>query len=276
VHRTTGVSGAVGAIWQWAPSWSVAAHLSTAWRPPSVNERHSYGVHHGTAQFEIGDEALTAERMTGLDVTLRHVSDGWTAEVSGYLNGGTGFIHLYPTGDTLVTVRGVFPAFRHQQAAVRLAGLDGQIEGRLTQALSAGVTGSLLRATHRDRREPLVDMPADRIGAHLGWHHPDAGPLRDGTLRLEGTWTRRQTRVPPDVNLQPPPPGYALAALRYDGTLQWGRYALTWGLSVYNLLNTPYRDYLSRFRAFTDAPGRSITLRVRVPFGGSTLTHERS
>ena len=38
-------------------------------------------------------------------------------------------------------------------------------------------------------------------------------------------------------------------------------------LSVENVLNTAYRDYLSRFRYFSDHPGRNVVVRLRVPFG---------
>jgi iron complex outermembrane receptor protein len=35
---------------------------------------------------------------------------------------------------------------------------------------------------------------------------------------------------------------------------------------VSNLLNTSYRDYMDRFRYFTDAIGRSISLRLKYRF----------
>ena len=37
-------------------------------------------------------------------------------------------------------------------------------------------------------------------------------------------------------------------------------------LSVTNLLNTSYREYLNRFRYYADEMGRNITLRIKIPF----------
>jgi iron complex outermembrane receptor protein len=37
-------------------------------------------------------------------------------------------------------------------------------------------------------------------------------------------------------------------------------------LSVLNLLNTDYRDYLGRFRYFASEPGINFILRLQVPF----------
>jgi iron complex outermembrane receptor protein len=40
-------------------------------------------------------------------------------------------------------------------------------------------------------------------------------------------------------------------------------------LSVYNLFNTTYRDYLNAFRYFAPEVGRNVALRLTVPFGQS-------
>ena len=37
--------------------------------------------------------------------------------------------------------------------------------------------------------------------------------------------------------------------------------------AVENALDTPYRDYLSRYRFFAHDPGRNVVLRLQVPFG---------
>jgi len=60
-HNYASLSGGVGGIWRFAPAWSLAANLGTAWRPPGVNELYNFGVHHGTAQFETGNPNLSGE-----------------------------------------------------------------------------------------------------------------------------------------------------------------------------------------------------------------------
>ncbi len=266
-HDYTSVSGVVGGIWQMAPAWSLAANLSTAWRPPSVNELYSYGVHHGTAQFEIGDAGLTSERTLGLDLTLRHVGPRARMEVSGYVNRMDGYIHAFPTRDTLVTIRGVFPAFRHQQANAVLRGIDGQVDVDVLPKLAVGATGSLVRGTNVEEDLPLIGMPSDRLTLHSTLRLFEGRGLRASELRPELTIVRKQTRAPEGVDYAPPPDGYALLGLRYHADLQVGDTPLQVGLSIHNLLNTRYRDYLSRWRYFIDEPGRTVVVRLRVPFG---------
>jgi iron complex outermembrane receptor protein len=38
-------------------------------------------------------------------------------------------------------------------------------------------------------------------------------------------------------------------------------------IAARNLLNTAYRDYLTRYRLFVDDPGRDVVARLTVPFG---------
>lgn len=266
-HAYTGVSGVAGAIWRFAPAWSLAANAAAAWRPPSVNELYSYGVHHGTAQFEIGDASLTSERMVGLDATLRHVSSRARMELSLYHNWASDFIHRFPTRDTVVTIRGVFPAFAHQQSNVLLRGVEAQVEMDLSPALALGATASLVRGTDADANRPLIGMPADRGQLHARMRTPTVQGLHRSEVRSEVTFVRRQSRVPAGADYAPPPAGYALVGLQYDTEWHVGEQPVHVGVSIQNLFNTRYRDYLSRFRYFIDEPGRTLVVRVRVPFG---------
>ena len=267
IRQFAGVSGMVGAERQLSEAWSVAAHVGTAWRPPGVNELYSYGVHHGTAQFEIGEATLTRERSLEASLSLRYAAERARLTVSAFNNRIDDFIHLFPTRDTTVTIRGVFPAFRHQQANAVLRGLDGQAEFDVTGALTLGANASVVRGTDRDLGRPLVYMPADRLSLSGALRLPTPGPVRGAALRAEGTVVREQTRVPEGVDFASPPAGYALLSAGLEATLPLREAPVRLYLSVENLLNTAYRDYLSRFRYFTDDPGRNVTLRVQVPLG---------
>jgi iron complex outermembrane receptor protein len=190
-------------------------------------------------------------------------------EASAYANRLNGFIHAFPTRDTVVTIRGVFPAFQYQQADAMLRGIDGQVEVDVRPWLALGATGSLVRGTDVDADIPLIDMPADRLTLHSAVSFFEGRRLRTSTLRPELTLVRKQTRVPAGADYAPPPDGYALLGLRYDADVQVGQTPLQIGLAIHNLFNTRYRDYLSRWRYFIDEPGRTVVLRLRVPFGSA-------
>ncbi len=274
----TGASGVLGAIWTFAPSWSLASNLSAAWRPPSVNELYSYGIHHGTAQFEIGNAGLGSERSLGLDATLRHASTRAQFELSAYATRIADYIYLDPSGVIVVTVRGVFPEFEHAQTDGLLTGLDGSASYLVGDRLTLGATAAVVRGTDTARDEPLLAMPADRLGLSAGYELPELGPLHHPELELGATLVRRQDRFPTRLNdagetvpedYLAPPGGYALLRASLSGELVLGRTPVRFSLAADNLLDTRYRDYLSRYRYFAHDIGRNLILRLQVPLGGS-------
>ncbi|MDZ7268890.1 MAG: TonB-dependent receptor [candidate division KSB1 bacterium] len=267
VHRYHNFTTVAGAIYQFAPSWALAANLGTAWRPPGINELYSNGVHHGTAQFEIGDPGLTRERSFNFDVTLKQQGKRSRLEFSAYRNRLHDFIFLFPQPEPTLTIRGAFPTFRFQQADAVIAGADGMAQFQLTDFFELGVSAAVVRGQNLETREPLFHMPADRLRLFTSWRVPAPALLRETHLDLAGTFVRRQTRVPKNADYAPPPAPYALLDLSLGGNFAVAALPVSFELTVQNLLNTAYRDYLSRYRYFIDDPGRSWILRLHTSFG---------
>ena len=84
IHTYSNVTGVLGLIYELSPEVAVAANVGRAWRPPGVNELYSHGVHHGTAQFEVGDKELETEASVNTDLTLRYQGERRAAVKSGY------------------------------------------------------------------------------------------------------------------------------------------------------------------------------------------------
>lgn len=267
VREYTNLTGVVGVIYQFAKSWSIGTNIGTAWRPPSVNELFSDGVHHGAAQYEKGDPLLRSEKSLNLDATLRHVGARTRGELSLFNNRFDNFIFLFPETDFALTIRGAFPAFSYRQADAVIRGFDGAFEFELTQSLHFDLTASVIRGDNLDADEPLFLMPADRFKIGTHYNLPDWGSLKNSNLEVAGTFVRRQNRFPEAADFTDPPPGYNLFDLNFSSQLMLAARPINVRLSVNNIFNTQYRDYMSRFRYFIDDPGRNIILRVNVPFG---------
>jgi iron complex outermembrane receptor protein len=52
--------------------------------------------------------------------------------------------------------------------------------------------------------------------------------------------------------------------LDFSSNILVGKKPIHIGMSVINLLNERYRDYMNRFRYFNDEPGRSFNLRCKI------------
>ncbi|HHP7237616.1 TonB-dependent receptor [Longibacter sp.] len=266
-HPFWGGSGILSASRTVSSDWTVSIAASTAWRPPGFNELYSDGVHHGSAQYEEGMPGLRGERAWGLDATVRQDGDRTRLQVGAYATRVDDFIDLVPSGQPKVTIRGVFPLFRYQQRDALLRGVDGRFEIDIADPLTVGATASVVRGTDRQTRLPLADLPADRSTLFADvrlLHRPRGTALRSIRLRVDGHGVRRQTRFPEGVDFAPPPDGYTLLDVSLRTGWSWNGTPMSLQIGAENLLNTRYRDYLDRMRYFTDAPGRSVMLRLHI------------
>ena len=110
-------------------------------------------------------------------------------------------------------------------------------------------------------------MPSDRfqLTAHYDFLRGIA-PLNNSYIEVSGMLVRRQTHFPKGVDFAPPPEGYRLLDIETGGDVRWGERDISFTLTISNLLNSSYRDYLSRFRFFVDDPGRNIIMRIQIPY----------
>ncbi len=269
VHRWNGVSASFGAAWSPRPEWTLATSLGRMWRPANVNERFSQGVHHGTAQYEIGDPTLDRERSLAMDVTLRHQSERLRLELTAYRNQIDGFIYLRPRAP-IQTVRGAYPAYQYTGTDALMTGGEASLQYEPTTHLMLYASGTLVRGTDRLIDQPLFDMPADRLVASVRLHGDGAGRVLGPYIELGTTLVRRQDRIPAATVYPLPADGYALfdaevgvAALHLAGR------DVELGLTLRNVFNTTHRDYLSRYRLYVDDQGRDLVFRLRTRFGAA-------
>ncbi|MEL6444974.1 MAG: TonB-dependent receptor [Bacteroidota bacterium] len=271
-----GLTGVLGATYRFGTAWSLGANVATAWRPPSVNELYARGIHHGTAQYEVGDPNVGSERALEASLTLRHQTPTRELEFSSYVNRINDYLYLRPINDLIVTNRGVFPEFLYTQDTAVIVGFDGVVTQGLGR-FTLGATVSVLRGTNLTRDEALLGMPADRLELSAGVDLGSWGVLRDVTAETSVDLVREQDRFPTrldedgvtviPVDYVEPPEGYALLGFDLGGEIAMGPSVMRVSLSVDNLLDTRYRDYLSRYRYFALDPGRNVVLRLALPFG---------
>lgn len=261
-RRWAGFAGSLGAAYQLPAGWEASLRLARAWRPPTVNERYAQGVHHGTAQYELGDATLAAEQSLGVEGALRWAGARGSLEVAAYRNTIDGFIYLEPR-DPVFTLRGAFPAYRYAQADALMRGLELSGGWDLASWFTLQGTASAVRGTARATGEPLYDMPADRafLQARLRGERRRLGPWHVGAGVL---LVREQDGVPAGTIYQLPTRGYSLLQLEAGArALRVAGHSYDLSLGVSNALNARYRDYLSRYRLFVDDAARDVVVRVR-------------
>lgn len=271
-HLFQGISSSVGASRLLGHHWVAKLNAGTAWRPPSINELYSDGLHHGAAAIEVGDAALRKETVYNIQAGAQYKSRLAQLDIAVFYNYFDGYINLQPVLPPQLTIVGAFPVFYYRQSDVQLSGINGQLEIPIRKWLKYTVSGNVLLATDLSADAPVYGIPSNRLTNRLRADMPLISWRCRVFLELEGQQVFRQQRVPADADYVAPPPGYFLLNAAAGITLrkQERSTPIQLVLSVSNLTNTPYRDYMNRFRYFTDDLGRNWSLKLLIPINLST------
>lgn len=256
----------LGGSYTLSEHWKVSSTLSSAWRPPSINELYSNGLHNGTATYEIGDSNLVSERSYNLDLNLKQQSEKLVIEFSAFYNRIQDFIYQLPVQPPTITLRGTFPTFVFTQTDVVLQGAEVSSSYMLHKNLVAGASLSYLHAQDANNNVPLIYMPANRGKLSLQYQRDKWWKAEQFFVEAVWSYLAEQTRVPKDIDYLQPPAAYNLFDLNMGFAVPVKKQQVRISAGVKNILNTSYRDYLNRFRYFTDEPGRNIIVRLTIPF----------
>ena len=265
-NRTWGnASGTLGATYKITPNFKWLINGAYAWRAPQVNELYVNGLHHGTSSFEIGNGNLRSEKALNFSTQLKYQSDSsWQFDFSVYNNFITDFINLIPSVPATLTLRGAYPTFRYVQSNAVLRGIDFSVHKTINRSFMVGAKTALLWAKNSDTKEWIIQMPSNRIEGDITYSFANK-LLQNAAIELRYMHVMQQTRIPVSIlDYIPPPNAYSLLNLDFSSDVLVGKRQISVGLTVVNLLNQTYRDYMNRFRYFNDEPGRSINLRIKL------------
>lgn len=266
-QQYSGVSGGLGAALYLFDGLTASANFGAAWRPPQPNELYGDDVHHGTARYEVGNTSLRAERTMGFEAALEYDVPGLDVEASLWLQEFDGYIYTRPDPSApTITVRGTFPTFRQTQTMATIAGLDLSATLAITDNISFYGKGALVRGRDVSMDEPLYLMPADRLRLGIHIHMPDVIGIHDAFVDVGVMSVGRQTRFVEGMDYADPPPGYTTVDLDMGGSVDVFSSTMRVSLSILNVFDRAYRDFLSRFRYFADDAGRDVVLRLSYGF----------
>ncbi len=239
-------------------------NVSTAWRPPSINELYSDGLHHGSGTIEVGDRQLKKEQSLNYQAGLEYKSTRMNFYLDMYHMDFGNFIYLEPTLVNELTIKGAFPVFHYRQVSARFSGVDLNGNFKISEHLQYRVKYAMVRAYNRTNRGFLVGIPADRLENGVQYDH--SGKKVNMHAGVNTLYMFKQGRVEPNSDFVPPPSDYFLISLDFGIEFRQFRNPLELSFAIDNLFNKSYRDYMDRFRYYADEPGRNISIKVRYNF----------
>ncbi|HEX9394825.1 MAG TPA: TonB-dependent receptor [Gemmatimonadales bacterium] len=251
-------SGDVGLAFRPAEDMAITANLGRAWRAPTLFELFANGPHVGESRFEKGDTALVPEAGLTGDLSFRWRGPRFQGELSVYASSYQNYIYITPTGG----VQDSLPVYAYRQGDATQAGAEGRIEALVVRDVSVRARADFVNGTLKHGGPlPLVPPLVGDVG--IDWRLSELWWATRASLSVDAELAARQNRI---AAYDVPTAGYGL--LHFSGTLEKpiGGRAVRVELAVHNALNTPYKNFLSRYKRFALDPGRNIVVRVGTDF----------
>jgi iron complex outermembrane receptor protein len=277
------ISGAAGAIYDFAKDWQLALNLTYSQRAPTAEELFARGPHDATFQFIIGDPNLDVEINRSVDLNLRKTAGHITGFLSGFYTRYDGFIDFNPTGE----IEDNLQVFIYTPKNATFYGGEGRVDFHLLPLEltrpSEPTDGKSVKnvimggqeTTQKNPNDLYLRLQADYVHAEdsSGEPLPRITPFRYGIslnyesehwlASIEGWRVDAQNRV---AEFETPTPGYTFFNASVGYKFQWGRtynYVFARGT---NLLDAEGRDHLSFLKEVLPLPGRGVVVGLRTTF----------
>jgi outer membrane receptor protein involved in Fe transport len=256
------VTGSVGVVYRLTSVVAVAGNLGYGWRPPNAFELFAKGVHNGVAAVQIGNPDLVEESNINAEVSVRFETDRIRAYLTGYRNDFDDFIYIADSGE----VQDGLPVFVYRQADAVIEGIEASLEAAVLDWLHLGVTSTWIDTENRSIGTALPQQPANRWQLHAEAGQRQMGALRNVFVGADVHLVDSQEVSGPDEPFGVATDSYTLVDLRAGFELPAA--GVTWGLdlTVRNLFDESYTDFLYSYKAFALNPGRDVRLVGRLRF----------
>ena len=234
-------------------------NISQLWRAPGINELFTRGVHHGAASYEQGNVQLKPE--SGQKIEILYVNSQQKSEFrfTTFAQYSANFISLFPMSTPILTVRGAFPGYEYKQLPTFYSGAEAQWSMRFKPAelqLSARM-GAIYGKVYPTESTAIFPnfLPCPKASIHI------QKKWKKALLNVDLQGVGKQSFYTPGTDFLPPPNGYVLLNAQLHlfniGRSQFSK----WVIYGENLGNKQYRDYMDRFRYFSNQADQNIGIK---------------
>jgi iron complex outermembrane recepter protein len=260
-------SGSAGFVFRPNESIDIFSNIGRGWRPPSEYEMYVDGVHEGTNRFERGiltrnpDAEPVNESSLNIDIGVRARLSNFSAEVSLYNNSVYNFIYPSPSG-TVDSASGYYIYDIHQDKST-FRGIEYSVQYQPLDFMLLTLDGDYIFSENNATGNPLPFTPPMKNIAGLKLQKQNIGVLYNPYIEFKAKFVSAQNDVDP---LETKTGGYALFNIGLGADFVFNKTVASVDLSADNIFDTKYVDHLSRYKTFALNPGRSVNLKVTVPF----------
>ncbi len=285
-HSTfTGISGSIGATYQFSEVLYTKLNLSRGFRAPNIAELSANGVHEGTFNYIIGDPSLKPETSLQLDYALGVNTIHITAEASVFASTIDHYIFQNKLESTMGgdSLTDGYSTFKFVSGVADLTGgeITIDIHPHPFDWLHFENSFSYVNATQRDQPDSaryLPSIPPAKWSSELKATAGKVGNIFSNAyamVEFENYWA--QNRFYSAFNTETATPGYAILnmGIGADVISKKGATLFSLFINANNITDVAYQSHLSRLK-YADINnvtgrtgvynmGRNISFKLLVP-----------
>jgi iron complex outermembrane recepter protein len=267
-HNFSGLSGSLGATYNFTEKLSVKANLSRGYRAPNIAEISANGVHPGTNIYQIGNANFVPEFNLQEDIGFAFTSKYLVVNFAVFNNTISNYIFneklLSAYGGDSVIVAGN-QTFKYQQGKAELYGGELSVDLHPIRAihfetvLSAvyGINLDIPAAQQSDSNKYVAMMPPLHGFSEISYNFDyKAYHLVNAFVKVQFAYYARQERVYLVNNTETPTSCYNLVNVGLGGGITNGKGKLLFNVYLMgnNIFDVAYQDHLSRLKYFEPYP----------------------
>jgi iron complex outermembrane receptor protein len=290
-HIFSGVSGSLGATYNFTEKLALKANLSRGYRAPNIAEISSNGVHPGTNIYQIGNGDFKPEFSLQEDIGFSFSSKYAVIDLSIFNNTISNYIFnqkiLNSAGGDSVLVPGN-QTYKFQQGKAQLYGGEINIDIHPVKAIHFENSLSAVYGVNKDidpklksdsnKYVPLIP-PLHGLSELRYDFNIKSAHIVNAFAKVQLAYYAKQNRVYLTDNTETPTPGYTLfnAGVGAGFSNKKGKTIFNLYIMGNNLFDVAYQDHLSRLKYFEPYPddprphhgiynmGRNISFKLDVP-----------
>ena len=254
-----GMSAATAAIYRWTDKLNIGTSLMKTFRAPGIEELFSDGPHLAVYSYEIGNAELEPENGYGAELFARYSTDRFKLNLALFQN----HIHNYliPTNTGQKEwgsgAAGWLWIYQYMGRDVVMNGAEIQISGEVLPQVHLQFNMSYVNGTIETSGQPLERIPP--LNGKVVFSYTPSPFHFHVTSRFSGSQTRLG-------EFEEPTDGYLVYDIGGYLNFSWWQLENMLVFEIENLLNTAYREHLSRIKSVMPEPGRNVKFLYKLNF----------
>tara|TARA_B110000037_G_scaffold223197_1_gene303703 strand:- start:7724 stop:10099 length:2376 start_codon:yes stop_codon:yes gene_type:complete len=298
-YEFTNLTASLGYIIQLSENKLFRTNIGTAWRTPNMAELYSFGQHGFKTSFGLlrhytnEEGVFKTDKVRAIAKSSVKTENGykWVSEfqfnetknrhvITAYAHYIENYIFDRPLA-VIGTIRGPMPVFIIDQTNAFFVGADYSWKHDWSKQISGIFRGIYLWSKNVRENESLINQPPISLSYKLSWNQKKFLKLENSKVTIKPSYTFQQFQAPRTVTpgelingtviVTPDSPifdfkdasaGYFLLDIGWSFTYK----SLSTSITINNVLNTRYRDYLNEMRYFADELGTNVLFKFNYVF----------